>query len=337
MRIEENYSLKNYNTFAIDCRCKYFIESDNEADFLEMASSYELLPEELLILGGGSNLLLTEYFDGTVLFPRMQGIEILTEDNNCVDVRVGAGVVWDDFVSWAVEKGLGGVENLSGIPGRVGASPVQNVGAYGMEAGGTIVKVEAIDLEYARKVTIDAAQCRFAYRDSVFKHEWKNKYIITYVVFRLNKRPVFCLEYGNIKSKLEALGQETTLAAVRRAVLDIRNEKLPDVSELPNAGSFFKNPVVSEEVMFALREKYPQIPFYPVDEGRVKLAAGWLIEQSGWKGRREGNAGVYEKQALVLVNYGGATGIEITRLANEIKKSVFILFGVWLEPEVNIK
>lgn len=335
MEVRENYSLKNYNTFGIDVKCRYFVESDTESEFLEFVSSYELKPEEIMVLGEGSNFLFTDDFDGTVFYPTMKGMEIVEENDEHVWVKVGAGEVWDDFVAWAVERGYGGVENLSFIPGHVGAAPVQNVGAYGMEAGDTIERVEAIQIEKARKETISAADCRFAYRDSIFKGEWKNRYIVTYVVFRLTKVPEFRLNYGSVHEELQKLG-EVSLKNIRRAIIQIRQAKLPDVKELPNAGSFFKNPVVSREQAGRLKERYPELPVYPVDEDRVKLAAGWLIEQCGWKGKDLGKAGVYEKQALILVNRAGASGVEVARLANEVKKSVFMTFGVWIEPEVYV-
>lgn len=335
MEVRENYSLKNYNTFGIDVKCRYFVESDTESEFLEFVSSYELKPEEIMVLGEGSNFLFTDDFDGTVFYPTMKGMEIVEENDEHVWVKVGAGEVWDDFVAWAVEQGYGGVENLSLIPGHVGAAPVQNVGAYGMEAGDTIERVEAIQIEKARKETISAADCRFAYRDSIFKGEWKNRYIVTYVVFRLTKVPEFRLNYGSVREELQKLG-EVSLKNIRRAIIQIRRAKLPDVKELPNAGSFFKNPVVSREQAEQLKERYPELPVYPVDEDRVKLAAGWLIEQCGWKGKDLGKAGVYEKQALILVNRAGASGVEVARLANEVKKSVFMTFGVWIEPEVYV-
>lgn len=335
MEVCENFSLKEYNTFNIDAACKYFVRCEREEELLEFVRSYELKPEEVLILGGGSNFLFTEDFDGVVFYPMMQGCEIVEENEQEVFVRVGSGVVWDDFVAWAVEHGYGGIENLSLIPGHVGATPVQNIGAYGMEAGESIARVEAVDIVEAKKVEIDAAVCRFSYRDSIFKHEWKNRYVVTYVTFRLMKQPVFRLQYGSVREEVTRSG-ETTLKAIRQAIIRIRDAKLPDVKILPNAGSFFKNPLVEREAIKKLLVEYPGMPVYPVDDEHVKLAAGWLIEMSGWKGKGIGNAAVHDKQALVLVNKGEATGIEIAHLANEIKKSVFLKFGVWLEPEVNI-
>lgn len=336
MEIKENFSLKEYNTFGIEARCRYFAGTGDVGELLDFVAAYEWQPDEVLILGGGSNFLFTEDFDGMVFYPSMQGIDIVREEGNDVYVRVGAGVVWDDFVLWTVEQGLGGIENLSLIPGHVGASPVQNVGAYGMEAGECIAEVEAVSLEDARLVHIDARMCRFGYRNSIFKQEWKNRYVITHVTFRLNRAPRFRLEYGSIREELEKLGGEVSLRAVRQAVIHIRRSKLPDVKEWPNAGSFFKNPVVAEALAGELRCRYPDLPVYPAGEGKVKLAAGWMIEQCGWKGRALGRAGVHDKQALVLVNRGGADGTEVARLANEVRKSVFMKFGVWIEPEVYV-
>lgn len=336
MDLKQNYSLKKYNTFGIDVRCKYFVEADQEDELLEFVMMYEWDPFDVLILGGGSNFLFTEDFDGTVFYPAMKGIEIVDEDETSVFVQVGAGEEWDDFVAWAVGHGYGGVENLSLIPGHVGASPVQNVGAYGMEAGETIFKVEAINLEKATLEIIDAEGCKFAYRNSIFKREWKNRYIITRVTFRLSKVPQFRLDYGSVKSELDKLGGGVSLGQIRQAIINIRNEKLPDVHVLPNAGSFFKNPVVDLDFAERLLQHYPEIPVYIVDKKHRKLAAGWMIEQCGWKGMALGRAGVHDKQALVLVNRGGADGTEISRLANEIKKSVFMKFGVWIEPEVYV-
>ncbi|WP_294143341.1 UDP-N-acetylmuramate dehydrogenase [uncultured Sanguibacteroides sp.] len=335
MRVRENYNLKAHNTFGMNAACKYFVESDQEKELLEFITDYELDPEEIIILGGGSNFLFTTDFSGVVFYPLMEGYTVLQEDEHEVSVQVGSGVVWDDFVAWAVEHEYYGIENLSLIPGHVGATPVQNIGAYGVEVKEVISGVQAIDLQAGEVVRFHADQCRFGYRDSIFKHEWKNRFIITYVIFRFSKQPHFNLNYGSIREEVERLG-ELSLANVRQAVIRIRNTKLPDVKVWPNAGSFFKNPMVLKEQADTLLERYPQLPLYPVDEERVKVAAGWLIEAAGWKGKGIGNAGVHDKQALVLINKGGANGVEVAHLANEIKKSVFLKFGIWLEPEVNI-
>lgn len=336
MEIKEHYSLKTHNTFGLDAKCRYFVESSDADDFLEFVSSYELKPEEVIFLGGGSNFLFTEDFDGTVFYPTMQGIEVVREDACHIWVRAGAGMEWDNLVKWAVEHGYGGLENMSFIPGHVGAAPVQNVGAYGMEAADVITQVEAVNIEQPAKVVLSAAQCGFAYRDSIFKRAWKNKFIVTHVEFCLAKNPEFRLDYGSIRSELEKMGKGVSLETVREAVIRIRKEKLPDVGVIPSGGSFFKNPIVDKSVAEKLKAVYEALPVYPLDDERVKLAAGWMIEQCGWKGKTLGRAGVYEKQALVLVNLGRATGVEIVHLANEVKKSVFMKFGVWIEPEVNV-
>lgn len=336
MEIRENYSLKAYNTFGMDAKCRYFVETGDEEELLEFVAGYEWEPHEILILGGGSNFLFTGDFDGTVFYPTMKGMEVLREDAEAVWVRVGAGEEWDSFVAWAVDRGYGGVENLSWIPGHVGAAPVQNVGAYGMEAGDTIDRVEAVDLLKARRVTVGAADCRFAYRDSIFKREWKNQLIITRVVFRLSRHPEYRLDYGSVKQELEKEGGKISLERIRQAVIRIRKSKLPDAASLPNAGSFFKNPLVKREMAERLLRQYPGMPLYPADGEYRKLSAGWMIEQCGWKGKALGKAAVYEKQALVLINRGGADGTDISCLANEIKKSVFMKFGVWIEPEVRV-
>ncbi|MGL5682276.1 MAG: UDP-N-acetylmuramate dehydrogenase [Marinifilaceae bacterium] len=336
MEVKENYNIRKYNTFNIDVKCKYFVESDNEQDFLEFVSMYEFEPSEILVLGRGSNFLFTEDFDGTIFYPTMHNIQITHEDNDYVYVRVGAGYEWDDFVAWSVENGYGGVENLSYIPGHVGAAPVQNVGAYGVEAKDTIYKVEAINIIKARKEDINASQCEFGYRDSIFKREWKNQFIITYVHFKLSKRPELKIEYGGVAAKLQELGGEPTLSKVREAIIEIRKEKLPEVSEYPNAGSFFMNPVVDRDVAERLKCTYPHMPCYDINEQQVKLAAGWLIDQVGWKGKSIGRAGIHAKQALVIINLGDATGNEIAHLANEVKKSVFMKFGIFITPEVYV-
>lgn len=335
IKVRENFDLKAYNTFGISVFCRYFVESDDERELAAFVADYELKPEEVLILGGGSNFLFTSDFPGVVLYPMMKGIEVVKEDEDEVRVRVGCGVVWDDFVAWAVEHGYGGVENLSLVPGHVGATPVQNIGAYGVEVGDVIERVEAIDLTVGECVEINAVNCQFDYRDSLFKSEWKNRFIVTRVIFRLEKRPKFNLSYESVKEKVDLLG-EVCLKNVRRAIIHIREMKLPNVKELPNAGSFFKNPVVARGQADALLKKHPALPVYPLDADRVKVAAGWLIETAGWKGKGMGKAAVHDRQALVLVNKGDASGVEIAQLANEIKKSVFLKFGIWLEPEVNI-
>ena len=333
MIIKEHASLKPFNTFGIEAACRYWVESDKEEEWIDFVTARAT--GEVFVLGGGSNVLFTTDFPGMILHPTMKGIEIEEENATEIFPRVGAGMAWDDLARWAVERGYGGVENLSLIPGNVGATPVQNIGAYGAEIGERIARVEAIDLVNGRKRMIRGEDCRFGYRDSIFKNEWKDRFMIARVTYRLSKVPRFQLDYQGVREEVERLGG-VSLANVRQAIIRLREARLPDVKELPNAGSFFKNPVVEKEIADRLAKDFPGMPAYPAGEGKAKLAAGWLIEQAGWKGRSEGKAAVHEKQALVLVNKGGAAGSEIARLANEVKKAVFMKFGVWIEPEVNV-
>ena len=343
-----DYSLLNHNTFGMDVKAKRYVEYDNEE---ELKAIIPTLSGEVLHIGGGSNLLFKGDFDGTVLHSAIKGIEELSGtqlstfnfqlSTSEVLVRVGAGEVWDDFVAWAVDHGYGGVENLSLIPGEVGASAVQNIGAYGVEAKDVIALVEAMDLSNGQKRVFRTEECCYAYRQSIFKNELKGKYAITYVTYRLQKQPVLKLDYGNLKAVLEKNSQLSTvncqlsIAQVRQAIIDIRNAKLPDPKVQGNAGSFFMNPVVSREKFLSLQKDYPQMPYYEV-EGGVKIPAGWMIDQCGWKGKALGRAGVHDKQALVLVNLGGASSEEIITLCNNICKDVYDKFGIDIHPEVNL-
>ena len=326
-----NYSLLSRNTFGMDVKAKRFVEYDNEE---ELKALIPTLSGEVLHMGGGSNLLFKGDFEGTVLHSAIKGIEVVDESAESALVRAGAGEVWDDFVAWAVERGLGGVENLSLIPGEVGASAVQNIGAYGVEAKDVIALVEAIDLSNGQKRVFGTEECNYAYRQSIFKNALKGKYAITYVTYRLQKQPVLKLDYGNIRAVLGDNGQHT-ISDVRQAIIDIRNAKLPDPKVQGNAGSFFMNPVVSREKFLSIQKDYPQMPYYEV-EGGVKIPAGWMIDQCGWKGKSLGRAGVHDKQALVLVNLGGATSDEIITLCNTICKDVKEKFGIDIHPEVNL-
>ncbi len=326
-----NYSLLSRNTFGMDVKAKRFVEYDNEE---ELKALIPTLSGEVLHMGGGSNLLFKGDFEGTVLHSAIKGIEVVDESAESALVRAGAGEVWDDFVAWAVERGYGGVENLSLIPGEVGASAVQNIGAYGVEAKDVIALVEAIDLSNGQKRVFGTEECNYAYRQSIFKNALKGKYAITYVTYRLQKQPVLKLDYGNIRAVLGDNGQHT-ISDVRQAIIDIRNAKLPDPKVQGNAGSFFMNPVVSREKFLSLQKDYPQMPYYEV-EGGVKIPAGWMIDQCGWKGKSLGRAGVHDKQALVLVNLGGATSDEIITLCNTICKDVKEKFGIDIHPEVNL-
>ena len=265
----------------------------------------------------------------------IRGMETVDETDDSVEIRVGAGEVWDDFVACAVAHGWYGAENLSLIPGEVGASAVQNIGAYGVEVKDLIVDVETIEVATGQKRRFTNAECRYAYRSSIFKHELKGQYIVTYVTYRLGKRPVFHLDYGNIRAELERRGCGVTLESVREVVIAIRESKLPDPKVLGNAGSFFMNPIVPRARFESLLAEYPDMPHYPVDEDRVKIPAGWMIDRCGWKGKAIGRAAVHDKQALVLVNLGGATGEEVMHLAAEVVRSVRETFGIDIHPEVN--
>ena len=335
IRLLNNFNLTNYNTFGIATAAKRFFEF-TESDELLIFLQREKLPANYLIMGGGSNLLFKNDYNGLVIYPNIPGVVEEHEDRNFVYLEAGAGVEWDELVRLSVTYGLGGLENLSLIPGKVGAAPVQNIGAYGVEAKDRIHLVRAVDLKTAQKIEFTNEECNFSYRDSIFKNELKNKVVVTSVVFKLDKFPEFKLQYGALGDEVDQLG-ELNLQNVRQAVINIRESKLPDPKVLGNAGSFFKNPVVDSSVADQLRNNFEKVPVYPVlDAGKVKLAAGWLIDQCGWKGFREQQVGVHEKQALVLVNYGGARGNDVVGLADQIKTSVFEKFGILLEPEVNI-
>lgn len=332
--LHTNYSLKPYNTFGIEAKADYFFEFDNCDEIKSFLDDNSLENSNYLILGGGSNLLFTDDYNGLILHPNIKGIEIVSENEDSVLVKAGANEDWDGFVAWAVAQNYGGIENLSLIPGVVGAAPVQNIGAYGVEAGEVIEKLDAISIETKKMVEFQNFHCEFDYRNSVFKKEYKNLFIITHVYFRLSKKTEFNLEYGVIKKELENY-DEINLQNIREVIIKIRESKLPDPAVIGNAGSFFKNPVVESEFAKQLVSKYPDLPNYEVDNKNTKLAAGWMIEQCGWKGKQIGQVGVHKDQALVMVNLGGAKGHEVLLLANKIKKSVLLKFGVTLEMEVN--
>lgn len=335
IRFSENYSLKQHNTFGIEARAKYFFEFTDEEDLSVFLNSNESIKDEkILIIGEGSNILFMNDFEGLVIHPNLPGIQVVKEDRQNIWLEVGAGEVWDEFVQYSVDYQFGGIENLSLIPGSVGAAPVQNIGAYGQEVGSVIEKVKGFDLNNNIPVEFSAEQCEFGYRSSVFKHKLKNSIIITSVVFRLEKFPEFVLYYGQVEEKAKEKG-DVSLHSVREAVIEIRQSKLPDVKDLGNAGSFFKNPEVGIEIAEKLKSQFEDIPVYPTKAGFAKLAAGWLIEKSGWKGIRDGDVGVHEKQALVLVNYGNSQGKQIYDFSEKIRQSVFEKFGIELEREVN--
>lgn len=337
LTIQSNVSLTPYHTFSIDVSARYFVEVASEQDIYTLFHLPMMQSLPRLILGGGSNILFTQDFNGIVIKVNIEGIDILKEDNTHVWVRAGAGESWHKFVLYCIEKNLSGLENLSLIPGTVGAAPIQNIGAYGVELKDCFDKLEALNIQTGEKKIFDYADCKFGYRDSVFKNELKGEFIITYVTFKLAKTPTFKTAYGDIQKTLDQMNiKELSIKAVSDAVIKIRRSKLPDPAELGNAGSFFKNPEISIEAFQNLQKFYPEIPHFVVTEKVIKIPAGWFIEQCGWKGKKLGSVGVHTRQALVLVNYGGAKGLEIKQLSEKIQASVFEKFGIMLHPEVNM-
>lgn len=347
-KVQENISIKQYNTFAISTVAKYFAEF-NTADELSKLLEFKQpqtpnLPTgqaghkpQTLILGGGSNILFTKDYYGLVLKNEIKGIKEIKEDEHHVYVQVGAGENWHQFVLHCIKKGWAGVENLSLIPGNVGASPMQNIGAYGVEIKEVFYSLEAYHIKDKRIINFSLNDCEFGYRESVFKRKYKDQFVITDVTYRLNKIPNYNISYGAIEQELEKMGvKDLSLQAVSHAVINIRSSKLPNPAEIGNAGSFFKNPEIGSHEFHELKRMFSGIVGYNLPNGNVKLAAGWLIEQAGWKGYRKGDAGCHEKQALVLVNYGNAKGSEILELSENILQSVQKKFGVSLEREVNI-
>lgn len=331
MKLLTGVSLKPYNTFGIDATARYFSVFNS----VEQLKGLVQLPR--LVLGGGSNILLTKDVDGLVLKNEVGGIEKIAEDESYVYLKAGAGENWHQFVLYCLAQNLAGVENLALIPGSVGASPMQNIGAYGVEIKDVFHELEAFHLNDKTLVRFSASDCAFGYRESVFKNIYKNQFVILSVTYRLRKKPEFNTSYGAIRQELEKMGvQELTIQAVAQAVINIRSSKLPDPGQVGNAGSFFKNPQVSNTLYEAIKQQFPGVVAFPVNETTTKLAAGWLIEQCGWKGYRNGDAGCYPKQALVLVNYGHARGTDVYELSERIIESVREKFGVELEREVNI-
>lgn len=334
MRIEHNYSLLKHNTFGIDAKCQRFVEYESVEEAQELVRSLTEDDYPLLILGGGSNLLLTGDYKGTVVHSGISFIERLDDER----VRCGSAYVWDDFVDYCVLHQLYGAENLSIIPGECGASAVQNIGAYGAEAKDLIDEVEAVEISTGEVHHFKNADCAYSYRQSKFKHEWRDKYLITSVTYRLSKTYHPNLDYGNIRAALAERGIENpTAIELRQTITDIRNAKLPDPKEIGNAGSFFMNPIVPKAKYEELAALYERMPHYTIDAEHEKIPAGWMIEQCGWKGKALGPAGVYAKQALVLVNLGGASGADVVRLCETIQHDVKEKFGVEILPEVNVR
>ena len=337
MKDIRDYSLLAHNTFGIEARCHRFLEYVSIEEAQQLVGSLTEKDEPLLILGGGSNLLLTGDYPGTVLHSAIRGIHVV-EDGDIVYLECGSGEVFDDVVAFAVEHGYHGAENLSIIPGEVGASAVQNIGAYGVEAKDIIYKVEAVEIATGKVVVFNNADCEYSYRQSKFKHEWRDKYLVTHVIYRLSKKFTPDLDYGNIRTALAAKGIDVpTAQQLRDVIIEIRNAKLPDPKVQGNAGSFFMNPIVDKEKYEELASQYVNMPHYTIDAEHEKIPAGWMIDQCGWKGKSLGNAGVHDKQALVLVNRGGATGAEIVRLYQAIQEDVKSKFGIEIHPEVNVK
>jgi UDP-N-acetylmuramate dehydrogenase len=335
-RLKHNFSLRNSNTFGISANAKHYLTVDSHNELIRYLKENDLARyEKRLFLGGGSNLLFITDYDGLIIHPEIEYIRLITENKYIAEVEVGAGINWDNFVAWCVEKGWGGVENLSLIPGNIGAVPVQNIGAYGVEASSVISVVKGIDMDSLEDKHFNRNECNFGYRTSLFKDQLKEQFIVTSVVFRLSKHPDFQLHYDALEEEVRKTG-EKNLLNVRRAVIAIRESKLPDPLKIGNAGSFFKNPVIPELTAKILKENYPDIPLYPVGNGQVKVAAGWLIEKVGWKGKSAGKAAIYDKQALVVINKGGASGTDIFRLSEMVAEDVLHKFNIHLEREVQV-
>lgn len=331
-----DFNLKEHNTFGIDVKCRRFIEFESVDELLQIVNSLTDTDKPLLVLGGGSNMLFTADYEGTVLHSAIKG-HVAVQTDEGIMLRCGSGEVWDDIVSLCVSNRMYGAENLSLIPGDVGASAVQNIGAYGAEAKDIILKVEAVDLQTGKMCEFTNEECEYAYRKSKFKGEWRNRFVITYVTYKLSEVFCPCLDYGNIRAELEKRNIKVpTAEQLRNVIIDIRNEKLPDPKVEGNAGSFFMNPVVPKAKYEELVARFGNVPHYSVDDNNEKIPAGWMIDQCGWKGKSLGKAGVHSRQALVLVNRGGAEGKDIVALCDAIKRDVKDKFGIDIVPEVNI-
>jgi UDP-N-acetylmuramate dehydrogenase len=336
MQIQTNFSLKNYNTFGIEAKAKQFVAVHNLAELQAILKNHS--SEKKFILGGGSNMLLTQDIDALVIHIDLKGKKIIKENDDFVWVESQAGEVWHEFVLWTIDQNFGGLENMSLIPGNVGTTPVQNIGAYGAEIKDSFVSCDAMNIETQEVKTFTKDECKFGYRESIFKQEVKDKYIITSVVFKLKKHShIINIYYGDIKAELAKNNVETpTIKDVSNAVIAIRNTKLPNPKELGNSGSFFKNPVISKELFEKVQAKFPEVKHFEVSPTEVKVPAGWLIENAGLKGYRNGDAGVHKNQALVLVNYGNATGQDILNLSKYVQKTIFDKYGIEIEAEVNV-
>ncbi|MBB6001953.1 UDP-N-acetylmuramate dehydrogenase [Arcicella rosea] len=336
MNIQQNISLKPFNTFGLEASAQYFVEVNTVEELKDILQNPDFKNLDKLFLGGGSNLLLTKNYEGLVIKIALKGVEKVFEDENTVYIKAGAGEIWHHFVMYCVENNYAGIENLSLIPGTVGAAPMQNIGAYGVEIKDVFQELQALNLETLEIETFSLAACQFGYRESIFKHSLKGKYVTTSVTFHLNKIATFKTAYGDIQKTLAEMNVTAlSIKAISDAVISIRRSKLPDPAEIGNSGSFFKNPEIPLGQYKTLIESFPTLPSYPINETTVKVPAGWLIEQAGWKGFRDGQIGVHARQALVLVNYGGGNGNEIKKLAEKVQQSVLDKFGIKLSPEVN--
>ena len=337
MKVLENYSLKTLNTFGLDIKTRWFAEINSVESLQALLKDQRFQSVPKMILGGGSNILFKDDFDGLIIHNRIDFVKIISEDENYIIISAGAGMTWHSFVLYTIDHNYPGLENLSLIPGCVGAAPIQNIGAYGVEIKNTFHQLNALNMTDGSLRTFTAEDCRFGYRDSIFKQEERNRYVIVDVTFRLTKNASLNTTYGTIEEQLKIMNiSHPTIRDISNAVIAIRKSKLPDPEIIGNAGSFFKNPEVPIHFYNKLKENYPAIVGYPSSSGNYKLAAGWLIEQCGWKGKRIANTGMHERQALVLINYGGATGKELIAHAELVQKSVLEKFGVDLEMEVNI-
>jgi UDP-N-acetylmuramate dehydrogenase len=333
-KILSDYPLKSHNSFGLNVKANAYISFSTIEEIHQFLEANNIFESPFLILGEGSNILFTDNYKGLILHPLLKGIELIDETDSFVELRVSAGENWDNFVAYCVENAYNGIENLSLIPGSVGSAPVQNIGAYGVEVKDYILQVEGIELKSNKKLVINAEDCRFEYRQSIFKQELKNKFIITHVIFRLNKHENFNLGYGSIE-QLFRKKEKRDLKALRETIIEIRESKLPDPAKFGNAGSFFKNPVIDKNKFYNLKANFPDVPFYSSGE-MIKIPAAWLIEKSGWKGFRENDAGTWPLQPLVIVNYGNASGNEIYNLSERILESVRKTFRIELEREVNV-
>jgi UDP-N-acetylmuramate dehydrogenase len=337
MNIIENYPLLKLNTFGLDVKAKYFTSINTINELIELTKTNVFKDLELLILGGGSNILFTKDFDGLVILNNIKGKEIIDQNQQSIFLKIGAGENWHELVMYCVENGWGGIENLSLIPGNTGTAPMQNIGAYGVEIKETFVELEALEISSGKIVKFNNSDCEFRYRESVFKNKMKNKYIILNITLELKKNPVLNINYGDVKAILEGQNiKDPSIKDVSNTIISIRQSKLPDPKKIGNCGSFFKNPIVSLNKLELIKKKYPNIVNYKINQNDFKIAAGWMIERAGWKGKKFNNHGVHEKQALVLVNYGLANGLEIFNLSEKIIFDIREKFGITLEREVNI-